>query len=159
MSRDAHRYAVDVIWTGNRGLGTKTYTSYGREHEIHIAGKPVIAGSSDAAFRGDSSKHNPEDMLVTSLSTCHMLWYLHLVSDAGVVVTDYRDHAEGLLSIDAEHGGRFTDVVLRPVVTVSAQSDAARAAAVHEDAHHACYVARSMNFPVRCEPRILTESV
>ena len=159
MSRDAHRYAVDVVWTGNRGDGTRTYGGYGREHEVRIAGKTTIAGSSDAAFRGDDAKHNPEDMLVASLSTCHMLWYLHLASDAGVMVTGYQDHAEGLLSIDAQHGGRFTEVVLRPLVTVSVQSDAARAASVHEDAHHACYIARSVNFPVRCEPRIVVESV
>lgn len=158
MSGDAHRYAVDVVWTGNRGDGTRTYGGYGREHEVRVAGKPVIAGSSDAAFRGDGSKHNPEDMLVASLSTCHMLWYLHLAADAGVVVTDYQDHAEGLLSIDT-HGGRFTEVVLRPTVTVTVQSDAGKAQSLHDDAHHVCYIANSMNFPVRCEPRIVTESV
>lgn len=159
MSSDAHRYAVDVVWTGNRGDGTRTYAGYGREHEVRVAGKPVIAGSSDAAFRGDGSKHNPEDMLVASLSTCHMLWYLHLAADAGVVVTDYQDHAEGLLSIDKQNGGRFTEVVLRPTVTVTAQSDVAKAQSLHEDAHHVCYIAKSMNFPVRCEPRIVAESV
>jgi organic hydroperoxide reductase OsmC/OhrA len=159
MSSHAHRYAVEVVWTGNRGDGTRTYTGYGRDHEVRVAGKPVIAGSSDAAFRGDGSKHNPEDMLVASLSTCHMLWYLHLAADAGVVVTDYQDHAEGVLSIDAQHGGRFTEAVLRPTVTVTAQSDAGKAKSLHEDAHHACFIAKSVNFPVRCEPRIVTEAV
>jgi organic hydroperoxide reductase OsmC/OhrA len=159
MSHDAHRYAVDVVWTGNRGNGTRTYAGYGREHEIRAAGKPVIAGSSDAAFRGDASKYNPEDTLVASLSTCHMLWYLHLAADAGVIVTDYQDHAEGVLSIDAEHGGRFTEAVLHPVVTITAQSDAAKAESLHQDAHHVCYIAKSVNFPVRCEPRIVVESV
>lgn len=157
MAHDQHRYPVEVVWTGNRGTGTRTYQGYGREHEVRIAGKPVIAGSSDAAFRGDGSKHNPEEMLVASLSSCHMLWYLHLAAVAGVVVTDYVDQAEGLLVVD-DKGGRFTEVVLHPQVTITAESDAAKAAAVHEDAHHACFIANSVNFPVRCEPRIVTAS-
>lgn len=152
-----HHYAVEVNWTGNRGAGTQTYQGYGREHEIRVAGKPVLAGSADAAYRGDARRHNPEDLLVASLSACHMLWYLHLAADAGVVVMDYVDAAEGTLQLDA-HGGQFSEVVLRPRVSVSAASDTARAAALHEDAHHACYIARSMNFPVRCEPQIVTAS-
>jgi organic hydroperoxide reductase OsmC/OhrA len=151
-----HRYPVDVVWTGNRGEGTRTYQGYGRDHEIRVAGRPAIAGSSDAAFRGDGSKHNPEDMLVASLSACHMLWYLHLAADAGVVVTHYVDHAEGTLVVDAR-GGRFSEVVLRPEVTLAA-GDAAKAAALHDDAHHACFIANSVSFPVRCEPRIVVSA-
>lgn len=153
-----HHYKVDVTWTGNQGAGTKTYQGYGREHEIRIAGKPVLAGSSDPTFRGDASKHNPEDMLVTSLSTCHMLSYLHQAVLAGVVVTAYEDSAEGTMETDA-HGGRFLEVVLHPVVTISAASDPAKAEAAHEPAHHACFIANSVNFPVRCEPRTVVESV
>ena len=153
-----HHYQVEVTWTGNRGDGTRTYQGYGREHEIRIAGKPVLAGSSDPAFRGDAGKHNPEDMLVTALSTCHMLSYLHQAVLAGVVVTAYADHAEGTMETDA-HGGRFTEVVLRPVVTIGAASDTSKAEAVHELAHHACFIANSVNFPVRCEPRIVVESI
>ena len=153
-----HHYKVDVTWTGNQGTGTKTYQDYSREHEIRIAGKPVLAGSSDPTFRGDASKHNPEDMLVTALSTCHMLSYLHQAVLAGVVVTAYQDSAEGSMETDA-HGGRFLEVVLRPVVTIAAGSDPAKAEAAHEPAHHACFIANSVNFPVRCQPRIVVESV
>ena len=158
MAHEQHRYPVEVMWTGNHGTGTQTYQGYGREHEVRISGKPVIAGSSDAAFRGDGSKHNPEDMLVASVSSCHMLWYLHLAAVAGVTVTVYVDNAEGLMVVDAE-GGRFTEVVLRPEVTITATSDPAKAEDVHEDAHHACFIANSVNFPVRCEPRIVIASV
>jgi organic hydroperoxide reductase OsmC/OhrA len=157
MSDKQHQYPVQVTWTGNRGGGTRTYQGYGREHDVHVAGKPVIAGSSDAAYRGDGSKHNPEDLLVASLSSCHMLWYLHLAAVAGVVVTGYVDSAVGTL-LDRGNDGRFTEVVLRPQVTITSDSDPARAAAVHEDAHHACFIANSVNFPVRCEPRIVIES-
>jgi len=153
-----HRYQVEVEWTGNRGSGTDGYRNYGRDHVIRIDGKPPIDGSSDPTFRGDASRHNPEDMLVTALSTCHMLSYLHMATVAGVVVTAYRDAAEGTM-ITEGNGGRFVEVVLHPVVTITAASDPARAEAAHEAAHHACFIANSVNFPVRCEPRIVVESV
>jgi organic hydroperoxide reductase OsmC/OhrA len=153
-----HHYRVDVEWTGNHGTGTQTYQGYGREHEIRVAGKPVLAGSSDPAFRGDATRHNPEDMLVAALSTCHMLSYLHVAATAGIVVTAYTDTAEGTMETNA-HGGHFVEVVLRPQVTISAASDAAKAEAAHEAAHHGCFIANSVNFPVRCEPRIVIASV
>ena len=153
-----HRYQVEVEWTGNRGSGTDGYRNYGRDHVIRIDGKPPIDGSSDPTFRGDASRHNPEDMLVTALSTCHMLSYLHMATVAGVVVTVYRDAAEGTMVTEGD-GGRFVEVVLHPVVTITAASDPARAEAAHEAAHHACFIANSVNFPVRCEPRIIVESV
>ena len=151
-----HRYRVDVEWTGNRGSGTDGYRNYGRDHVIRVDGKPELAGSADPAFRGDAARHNPEDMLVSALSTCHMLSYLHMATVAGVVVTAYRDAAEATM-VTAGDGGRFAEVVLRPTVTISASSDPAKAQAVHDDAHHACFIANSVNFPVRCEPRIVLE--
>jgi organic hydroperoxide reductase OsmC/OhrA len=153
-----HRYRVDVVWTGNRGTGTDGYRNYSRNHVIRVPGKPELAGSSDPTFRGDATRHNPEDMLVAALSTCHMLSYLHMATVAGVVVTDYRDAAEGTMVTEGD-GGHFTDVVLRPVVTITAASDPAKAEAAHEAAHHACFIANSVNFPVRCEPRIVVASV
>ncbi len=149
-----HRYLVGVEWTGNRGSGTDGYRNYSRNHVIRIAGKPELAGSSDPTFRGDATRHNPEDMLVTALSTCHMLSYLHMATVAGVVVTAYADAAEGTMVTEGD-GGRFVEVVLRPLVTISAASDPRKAEAAHEAAHHACFIANSVNFPVRCEPRIV----
>ena len=153
-----HRYRVDVVWTGNRGTGTDGYRNYSRNHVIRVPGKPELAGSSDPTFRGDATRYHPEDMLVAALSTCHMLSYLHMATVAGVVVTDYTDAAEGTMVTEGD-GGRFTEVVLRPVVTITAASDPAKAEAAHEAAHHACFIANSVNFPVRCEPRIVVASV
>lgn len=153
-----HHYRVEVEWTGNLGTGTDGYRNYSRDHVIRIAGKPELAGSSDPTFRGDAARHNPEDMLVTALSTCHMLSYLHMATVAGVVVTAYADAAEGTMTTEGD-GGRFTEVVLRPLVTISAASDPAKAEAAHEAAHHACFIANSVNFPVRCEPRVVVASV
>lgn len=151
-----HRYRVGVEWTGNRGSGTDGYRNYARDHVIRIAGKPDVAGSSDPAFRGDPTRHNPEEMLVAALSTCHMLAYLHVACVAGVVVTAYVDAAEGSMATEGNRG-HFTEVVLHPVVTITAASDPARAEAAHATAHHACFIASSVNFPVRCEARIVAE--
>lgn len=153
-----HHYRVALEWTGNLGSGTKGYRGYSRDHAIRVAGKPTLAGSSDPSFRGDAAKHNPEDMLVAALASCHMLSYLHMAAVAGVVVTAYVDAAEGTMAT-AGDGGHFVEVVLRPVVTISAASDVDQALAAHESAHHACFIANSVNFPVRCEPRIVVEAV
>lgn len=147
-----HRYAARIRWTGNRGEGTSTYRAYGREHTIEVAGKRDIEGSSDPAFRGDPSRHNPEELLVASASACHMLMYLHLCANAGVVVTAYEDAAAGIMVEDAGGGGRFRSIVLGPRITLAAGSDRERARALHADAHRLCFIANSLAVPVSCEP-------
>ena len=149
-----HRYETHVAWTGNLGPGTTRYTSYLRNHEITAAGKPVVPGSSDPAFRGDPSRFNPEDLLVASLSACHMLSYLHACAVNGVVVVDYVDDAVGIMQETEDGGGSFTEVVLRPEVTISAESDAEKALSLHDEAHHKCFIASSVKFPVRHEARV-----
>lgn len=148
-----HHYRVAVEWLGNLGSGTDGYRHYSREHAIRIADKPTLLGSADPTFRGDAGKHNPEDLLLTALASCHMLSYLHMATVAGVVVAAYTDAAEGTM-VTAGDGGRFVEVVLRPVVTISAASDPAKAETAHEAAHRACFIANSVNFPVRVEPTI-----
>lgn len=152
---DAHTYRTTVTWTGNTGTGTSGYKAYARDHLITAPGKAdAIAGSADPAFRGDPNRWNPEDLLVASLSACHKLWYLHLAAVAGVVVTAYEDAAEGVMVEDTTRGGCFTGVTLRPLVTITAASDPARARALHHDAHAKCFIANSVNFPVTCAARI-----
>ena len=154
-TRRAHQYSPIVEWTGNLGTGTSAYKAYSRDHVIAVAGRPDIPGSSDPAFRGDASRHNPEDLLVASVSSCHMLCYLHLASEAGFVVTAYRDAPVGVMVEDRERGGWFERVALHPEVTISA-GDKDVAARLHEAAHAKCFIANSVNFPITCEPRILT---
>jgi organic hydroperoxide reductase OsmC/OhrA len=154
MTGKLHTYSATVEWTGNAGTGTSDYRAYRRDHVIRIPGKPDLLGSSDPAFRGDVSRHNPEDLLVASLSACHMLWYLHQASVAGVVVSAYVDEPVGLMAEDRERGGWFTKVTLKPTVTISAgTADAARAA--HDAAHKKCFIANSVNFPVEVEAKII----
>ena len=156
MAQHEHTYDVHIEWTGNRGSGTSGYGDYGREHTIRASGKPDIAGSSDAAFRGNADRWNPEDLMVAAASACHQLWYLHLCADAGVRVLRYVDHAVGTM-VDAPGAqGRFTRIVLRPRVTIRAGDDAELAARLHHDAHARCYVANSVNFAIDCEPVIET---
>ena len=150
-----HTYEVTVTWTGNSGAGTASYRGYERTHEIGVAGKPIIPGSSDPAFRGDGARYNPEEMLVASLSSCHMLWYLHLCSAEGIVVSAYQDIAEGVMIEDAGGGGRFREVVLQPEITVGSGTDLARARALHGVAQARCFIANSINFAVRHEPVFL----
>src|SRR5215467_10489751 len=91
-----HRYQIVTVWTGNLGTGTSAYRAYSRNHEMSSEGKQAaILGSADRHFRGEAPRYNPEELLVAALSACHMLSYLHLCADAGIVVTDYRDEAEG----------------------------------------------------------------
>jgi organic hydroperoxide reductase OsmC/OhrA len=149
-----HLYAVNVRWTGNTGSGTSAYRAYKREHEISAAGKPTILASSDPAFRGDASRYNPEELLVAALSSCHMLSYLHLCADAGVVVNGYTDDAMGAMAQTEDGGGHFTKVTLRPAVKLSAGADCELALRLHDKAHHLCFIANSVNFPVLCEPSV-----
>lgn len=150
-----HEYRVTVTWKGNRGAGTSGYRSYSRDHVVSAEGKTDIQGSSDPAFRGDRTRWNPEDLLVASLSACHKLWYLHFCAVTGVIVLEYEDAAEGVMEINEEGIGRFIDVVLRPRVTIKAGTFPEIALELHEDAHERCFIANSINFPVRCEPVII----
>ncbi len=147
-----HTYSVSIQWTGNTGTGTSTYTGYDRNHTISIVDKPTISGSSDPAFRGDKTKHNPEELLVAALSSCHMLWYLHLCSEAGIIVTAYTDQATGTMQETPDGGLRFTEVSLHPIVTVAETAMSPRATALHKKANELCFIARSVNFTVQHKP-------
>ena len=154
-----HHYKATTQWVGNLGKGTSDYKSYSRNHDIHIEGKAPLLVSSDPTFRGDKSRQNPEELLVASLSGCHMLWYLHLCATNGVVVIDYIDEASGTMEENKDGSGQFTEVILRPVVTVRDESMITKANQLHDEAHRMCFIARSMNFPVRHEAKSLTREL
>lgn len=147
-----HSYKTTIKWTGDNGIGTINYQSYNREHTISIDNKSDISGSSDVAFRGDKTKHNPEDLFVSSLSACHMLWFLHLCSQAGVVILNYIDNATGKMEEVENGGGRFIEVTLNPLVTVADNTMIAKANELHKKANALCFIANSVNFPVYHNP-------
>ncbi len=146
-----HHYSVVITWTGNRGSGTSGYKDYGRDHVVSAAGKADISGSADRSFFGDPERWNPEELLIAALSQCHMLSFLHVAADAGVVVTGYTDSAQGTLTLDASGAGRITGVVLRPQVTVAGDL-VGDMTALHHRASELCFIANSVNFPVAHEP-------
>jgi organic hydroperoxide reductase OsmC/OhrA len=150
-----HSYSINTRWTGNTGTGTSGYRDYQRDHEISASGKAGIPGSSDPAFRGDKTRYNPEELLIASLSACHMLWYLHLCADAGIVVVEYQDNAQGQMVETEDGGGYFAEVTLMPTVKVATGADPDLARRIHEKAHHLCFIANSVNFPVLCKPSLL----
>ena len=153
-----HTYAVRVSWTGNQGTGTSGYQAYSRDHEVSADGLSTIAASSDSAFRGDAGRWNPELELTAALSQCHMLWYLHLCADAGVTVVAYTDRALGTMAENEDGGGRFTEVVLRPRVIITSADLLDVAMSLHERANEKCYIANSVNFPVRHEAVVEAEA-
>jgi organic hydroperoxide reductase OsmC/OhrA len=157
MNLEPH-YSVELEWTGNRGSGTSGYRDYVRDHILSASGKHDIAGSSDRTFHGDADRWNPEELLLSALSQCHLLSYLHVASSRGVVVTAYTDKPIGTMTQTPDGGGHFTEVTLRPVVTVQSAGmvDAARDA--HHEASLKCFIAASVNFPVLHEPEIRVES-
>jgi organic hydroperoxide reductase OsmC/OhrA len=143
-----HHYKTTITWTGNTGSGTSDYRSYERAHTISIEGKQDIAGSSDPAFRGDKSRYNPEELLLSSVAVCHMLWYLHLCSVAGVVVIAYEDKAEATMAETGNGGGYFTQVILKPLITLKDAAMQAKADELHHEANKLCFIANSVKFPV-----------
>jgi organic hydroperoxide reductase OsmC/OhrA len=149
-----HTYEVTVTWTGNRGTGTSGYREFDRAHDITAEGRPVIEASSDPAFRGDPKRWNPEQLLVGALSDCHMLWYLHLCATNGVLVESYVDNAVGTMQMEKNGAGQFSEVVLRPQVKVAGADMLDKARELHAEAHEMCFIARSVNFPVRHEPLV-----
>ena len=149
-----HTYQVLTNWTGNDGEGTKSYKSFRRDHTLESPGKAAIPASSDPAFRGDPARYNPEELLVASLSSCHMLWYLHLCAENRVTVVDYQDHASGVMRENDDGSGEFVSVELKPTVKIAAGDDPEKARALHAQAHHYCFIARSVNFLVEISPRV-----
>ena len=150
--KKAHHYQLTVQWTGNKGSGTSSYQAYDRSHSIVKDGKLEIPASSDPAFRGDKTKHNPEELFLASISSCHMLWYLHLCSEAGIIVMDYKDHATGVMEETAEGGGKFSEITLNPKVVVAKGSMIAKANALHARANELCFIANSLNLKVGHDP-------
>jgi len=144
-----HHYAVDLEWTGNTGTGITGYRDYARDHIIRIANKVDLLGSADPSFRGDAAKHNPEELLVIALSSCHMLSYLHVCAVHGVVVTAYTDNATGSMETSTDGSGRMKEVVMHPQVTVKEEAMIANANELHDLAHELCFIANSVNFLVR----------
>ncbi len=151
-----HKYEVRTTWTGNTGQGTATYSSYSRAHEISILNKPPILGTTEVSRFHDASRYTPEELLVAALSACHMMWLLHLCADAKITVQSYVDDAQGRMAVQGQTG-QFAEVTLRPVMRITDPARVPDAVALHEEAHKLCHIARSVNFPVHCNPSVIAD--
>jgi len=154
-----HQYQIQVKWTGNLGEGTKSYKGYSRNHEITTNGKPTIMGSSDPSFNGDPTRYNPEDLFVSTLASCHLLWYLHLCSVNKITVVEYVDNSTGTMLEKEDGSGAFEEVTLQPSITILEPDKKELAIQLHHEAHDKCFIANSVNFPVQCKPTILIKNV
>jgi len=152
-----HEYATGLVWEGNRGTGTSDYAGYERRFRVMVEGKADVVGTADPAFRGDPHLHNPEELLLAAVASCHMLSYLALCSRNGVTVVRYADAAHGSLRVLPSGGGSFETITLRPRVTVAAGSDTVAAVALHERAHELCFIAGSCRFPIHCQAEVHVE--
>ncbi|MFT3803544.1 MAG: OsmC family protein [Burkholderiaceae bacterium] len=153
-----HRYELEMTWTGNTGTGTSALRAYSRDHEVRAAGPEPIAASSDPAFRGDPARWNPEQLYLASIAQCHMLWYLGLAAEAGVVVTAYEDRPTGVMVEESNGAGQFDSVTLRPTVTITPSSNAALAEALHHRVGDYCFIARSIKTPIHHEVTVQIEA-
>ena len=152
-----HLYKLTTKWTGNKGRGTSDYRSYERDHLISADNKPDIFCSADTAFRGDKTKYNPEELLVAALSGCHMLWFLHLCADSGIIVTEYIDNPTGIMTETENGSGQFKEITLKPTVTITDTKMLDKLDGLHEKAHEFCFISNSANFPVRFETMAKTD--
>ena len=151
-----HTYHITMEWKGNLGKGTENYDAYKRDHLISAPNKQIIIpGSSDAAFKGDAARYNPEELLVSTISSCHMLWYLHLCAVNGVNVMSYIDEAEGVMEEFENGSGKFKEVTLRPKIQIEEYEKMQVVASdLHHKAHNMCFIANSVNFEIKVEPFI-----
>lgn len=155
--QNEHQYTLKVKWTGNLGVGTKDYTAYSRNYIISAKNKVDIQASSDTIFRGDLKRYNPEELFLASISSCHMLWYLHLCADAGIIIIDYVDEPTGILSLKTNNGC-FTAVTLNPIVTIFHIRDEELAISLHNEANKKCFIANSCNFAIHHSPKIISKT-
>jgi organic hydroperoxide reductase OsmC/OhrA len=151
-----HNYKLSVKWTGNQGTGTSDYKDFERSYSIQIENKADILGSADAEFRGDKTKHNPEELLLASVSSCHMLWYLHLCAENNIIVTDYIDNATAILEETTNGNGKFASITLNPTVTITDKIMVDQAKELHKKANEFCFVANSLNIKVDHQPIIIS---
>ena len=156
MSKKQHEYTSRIAWTGNRGEGTSSYRGYDRTWDIATPGKPVVHCSNDPLLGGNPALANPEDLLLSSLAACHMLWYLHYASEAGIVVSSYQDDPVGIGESSPNGAGRFLRAILKPHIVLRPGSDLTKADAIHHRIHEVCFIARSVNFPVSYEASYAT---
>jgi organic hydroperoxide reductase OsmC/OhrA len=143
-----HLFKAELNWTSNKKQEEITSKFYSKSHQIKIEGKPILDVSAAKAFKGDPELYNPEDLLLSSLVSCHMMSYLYVCFQNGIEVLEYSDNAEATLEVLPNGSGRFTEVRLNPKVKISNPDKIELALNLHFKANQLCFIANSCNFPV-----------
>ncbi|OOV19551.1 OsmC family protein [Flavobacterium sp. LM4] len=143
-----HFFKATINWTSNQNQEQSVKKNYSKTHQIKIEGKPILDVSAAKAFKGDPELYNPEDLLLSSLVSCHMMSYLYVCSQNGIEVLEYTDNAEATLEVTADGSGRFTEVRLHPKVKIANVDKMQEALELHIKANQLCFIANSCNFPV-----------
>ena len=141
-----HLFKAEAKWTSKQEDSTKRF--YIKSHTILIDGKLVLHVSAAKAFKGDPELYNPEDLLLSSLVSCHMMSYLYVCSQNGIEVLEYSDNAEATLETYADGSGRFVTVTLNPKATIANPDKIQMALDLHQKANQLCFIANSCNFPI-----------
>lgn len=147
--KNKHIYTLNLQWLGEKGLST---IKNDRKYLVEIAGKPSFIGSADKVFHGDPQYYNPEDLLLASLSACHMMSYFYVCRKAGIEILSYNDHPEGALVLDSSGSGRFTQVILKPIIAIANVQQIDLAIFLHKEAGKLCFIANSVNFEIVYNP-------
>jgi len=143
-----HLFKAEANWTSSPNPEQSASKFYSKSHKIVIEGKPVLNVSAAKAFKGDPELYNPEDLLLSSLVSCHMMSYLYVCSQNGIEILEYSDNAEATLEVSPDGSGRFVEVVLKPKVKISNPDKTDLALELHTKANQLCFIANSCNFPV-----------
>jgi organic hydroperoxide reductase OsmC/OhrA len=141
-------FKAKLSWRLKEESTFATAKNYTKSHSIAIEGKELLQVSAAKAFKGDASLYNPEDLLLSSVVSCHMMSYLYVCQQNRIEILSYHDNAEATLEILDNGGGRFIEVRLFPTVIVKEKKQIQLALLLHQKANELCFIANSCNFPI-----------
>jgi organic hydroperoxide reductase OsmC/OhrA len=152
---EEHVFETRLEYPADKAQKLPPDPDFSRDNRLIVEGHPEMPGALPAALGGHNRGYSPEDLMILSLSECHCLTYLRLAQKNRLAIRRYEDRATGRLGKNAAGMTQLLEVVLRPRVTVARGTDLAAARTLHERAHHHCFMANSVNFPVLHEPEIV----
>lgn len=148
-----HLFKVALNWMKKDNISSSLSRIYTKSHHISIEGKPDLEVSAAKAFKGDPNLYNPEDLLLSSLTSCHMMSYLYCCMQYKIEVISYQDHSEATLQVNPDGSGKIVKVDLFPEIIISNSSQIELALSLHKKANELCFIANSCNFPVYHHPK------
>jgi len=117
-----------------------------------VAGKLEIPGTSEVSIKANKVRYNPEELLLSAVSACHMLWYLYLCAENSIVIIAYVDKLIGTMQSTPDGSGHFTPITLHPEITIAGKIKEKELADLQHQANKLCYIANSCNFPIYHKP-------